>query len=130
MALEEKRQDSTVSHLADAITPSRTFEGINMSFADLEMKVIQWGEARGIVQNSTAAAQAIKTQEELDELVDALRNNDRAAIADAYGDILVTLIMGCAIADLDLVSCLDGAYNEIKDRKGYLNKDGLFIKET
>jgi len=101
-----------------------------MSYADLEMKVIQWGEARGIVQNSTAAAQAIKTQEELDELVDALRNNDRAAIADAYGDILVTLIMGCAIADLDLVTCLEGAYNEIKDRKGYLNKDGLFIKEA
>lgn len=101
-----------------------------MSYADLEMKVIQWGEARGIVQNSTAAVQAIKTQEELDELVDALRNEDRAAIADAYGDILVTLIMGCAIADLDLVSCLEGAYNEIKDRKGYLNKDGLFIKEA
>jgi len=130
MALEEKRQDSTISHLADATTPPRTFESINMSFADLEMKVIQWGEARGIVQNSTAAAQAIKTQEELDELVDALRNNDRAAIADAYGDILVTLIMGCAIADLDLVSCLDGAYNEIKDRKGYLNKDGIFVKEV
>jgi len=101
-----------------------------MSYADLEMKVIQWGEARGIVQNSTAAAQALKTQEELDELVDALRNNDRAAIADAYGDILVTLIMGCAIADLDLVSCLKGAYNEIKDCKGYLNKDGIFVKEV
>jgi NTP pyrophosphatase (non-canonical NTP hydrolase) len=101
-----------------------------MSYADLEMKVIQWGEARGIVQNSTAAVQAIKTQEELDELVDALRNNDRVAIADAYGDILVTLIMGCAIADLDLVSCLEGAYEEIKDRKGYLNKDGIFVKEV
>jgi NTP pyrophosphatase (non-canonical NTP hydrolase) len=101
-----------------------------MSYADLEMKVIQWGEARGIVQNSTAAAQAIKTQEELDELIDALRNNNKAEIADAYGDILVTLIMGCAIADLDLVTCLEGAYKEIKDRKGYLNKDGLFVKES
>jgi NTP pyrophosphatase (non-canonical NTP hydrolase) len=101
-----------------------------MSYADLEMKVMQWGEARGIVQNSTAAAQAIKTQEELDELIDALRNNNKAEIADAYGDILVTLIMGCAIADLDLVTCLEGAYNEIKDRKGYLNKDGLFVKEA
>ena len=100
-----------------------------MSFAEVEMKVIQWGEARGIVQNSTAQAQAIKTQEELDELVDALRNNDRAAIADAYGDILVTLVMGCAIVDLDLVTCFEGAYNEIKDRKGYLNKDGIFVKE-
>ena len=101
-----------------------------MSYADLEMKVIQWGEARGIVQNSTAAAQALKTQEELDELVDALRNNNKAEIADAYGDILVTLIMGCAIADLDLVTCLEGAYKEIKDRKGYLNKDGIFVKEA
>jgi len=101
-----------------------------MSYADLEMKVIQWGEARGIVQNSTAAAQAIKTQEELDELIDALRNNNKAEIADAYGDILVTLIMGCAIVDLDLVTCLEGAYNEIKDRKGYLNKDGIFVKEA
>jgi NTP pyrophosphatase (non-canonical NTP hydrolase) len=101
-----------------------------MSYADLEMKVIQWGEARGIVQNSTAAAQAIKTQEELDELIDALRNNNKAEIADAYGDILVTLIMGCAIADLDLVTCLEGAYKEIKDRKGYLNKDGIFVKEA
>jgi len=101
-----------------------------MSYSELEMKTIQWGEARGIVQNSTAAAQAIKTQEELDELVDALRNNDRAAIADAYGDILVTLIMGCACVDLDLVTCLEGAYNEIKDRKGYLTADGIFVKEA
>ena len=101
-----------------------------MSYANTEMKVIQWGEARGIVQNSTPAAQAIKTQEELDELIDAIRNNDRAAMADAYGDILVTLVMGCACADLDLVECFKGAYSEIKDRRGHLNKDGLFIKES
>jgi NTP pyrophosphatase (non-canonical NTP hydrolase) len=101
-----------------------------MSYSELEMKTIQWGEARGIVQNSTAAAQAIKTQEELDELIDALRSNDRAAMADAYGDILVTLIMGCACADLDLVTCFEGAYNEIKNRKGYLNANGIFVKEV
>ena len=101
-----------------------------MSFAEYEMKTIQWGEARGIVQNSTTAAQAIKTQEELDELIDAIRNNDRAAMADAYGDILVTLVMGCACADLDLVSCFEGAYNEIKNRKGYLTPEGIFVKET
>ena len=101
-----------------------------MSYSKLEMKVVQWGEKRGIVQNSTPFAQAIKTQEEIDELVDALRNDDKLAIADAYGDILVTLIMGCACADLDLVQCLEGAYNEIKDRKGFLNKDGVFVKNV
>lgn len=101
-----------------------------MSYAELEMHVLRWGEDRGIVQNSTPAAQAIKTQEELDELIDAIRNNDKAAIADAYGDILVTLVMGCACADLDLVTCFEGAYNEIKNRKGFLNKDGIFVKEV
>ena len=101
-----------------------------MSFSEIEMKVVQWGEKRRIVQNSTPAAQAIKTQEELDELIDAIRNNDRAAMADAYGDIVVTLVMGCACADLDLVTCFEGAYQEIKDRKGYLNADGIFVKEA
>ena len=99
-----------------------------MSYADVEMKVVQWGEARGIVQNSTPYAQAQKTQEELYELFEAILKNDRAAVADAYGDILVTLVMGCACADLDLLTCFQGAYNEIKDRSGFLNKEGIFVK--
>ena len=99
-----------------------------MSYADIEMKVVQWGEARGIVQNSTPYAQAQKTQEELYELFEAIEDGNREAMADAYGDILLTLVMGCATADLDLVTCFKGAYNEIKDRKGHLNKDGVFVK--
>ena len=67
-----------------------------MSYAEIEMKVIQWGEKRGIVQHSTPKAQAIKTSEELGELFDAIEANNQEAMKDAYGDILVTLIMGCA----------------------------------
>ena len=100
-----------------------------MSYSELELKVIRWGEARGIVQNSTPEAQWGKTQEEVDELHEAISTNDRDAMKDAYGDILVTLIMGCACADIDLVECLGLAYNEIKDRKGYLTPDGIFVKE-
>lgn len=101
-----------------------------MSYSEIELQVIRWGEARGIVQNSTPAAQAIKTQEELDELLDAIQSGDRAAMADAYGDILVTLVMGAACADLDLVTCFEGAYQEIKDRKGRLTPEGIFVKEA
>jgi NTP pyrophosphatase (non-canonical NTP hydrolase) len=101
-----------------------------MSFANTEMKVIQWGEARGIVQNSTPFAQAMKTKEELDELFEAISNGDQEAMIDAYGDILVTLVMGCACADLDLAKCFEVAYEQIKDRKGFLNKQGIFVKEA
>lgn len=101
-----------------------------MSYADLEMKVIQWGEARKIVQHSTGLAQWRKTLEEVIELRDALLLDDREAQIDAYGDILVTLIMGCACEDLDLTSCLEHAYEQIKNRKGHLNKEGIFVKEA
>jgi NTP pyrophosphatase (non-canonical NTP hydrolase) len=101
-----------------------------MSFAEIEMEVVRWGEARGIVQNSNPMAQAIKTDEEVTELFEAIAANDREAMIDAYGDILVTLVMGCATADLDLVSCFKHAYEQIKDRKGHLSPEGIFVKES
>jgi NTP pyrophosphatase (non-canonical NTP hydrolase) len=101
-----------------------------MSYADIEMQVIRWGEARQIVQNSNPRAQAIKTLEEVGELMQAIADNDRNGMIDAYGDILVTLVMGCATADLDLVKCFAHAYEQIKDRKGYLSPEGIFVKES
>jgi NTP pyrophosphatase (non-canonical NTP hydrolase) len=100
-----------------------------MSYQATEINVIAWGEKRGIVQHSTVLAQANKTQEEVNELFQAIHSKDKAAMADAYGDILVTLVMGAAIADLDLQTCFELAYQEIKDRTGSLNADGLWVKE-
>jgi len=100
------------------------------SYSMLEMDVICWAEARGIVKNSTPMAQAIKTLEEVTELLEAIHKGDRNAQKDAYGDILVTLIVGCATADVDLVECLGLAYEEIKNRKGYLTDQGVFVKEA
>jgi NTP pyrophosphatase (non-canonical NTP hydrolase) len=101
-----------------------------MSYSEIEMKVVQWGEARGIVQNATALSQAIKTLEEVTELFDAINKKNLDEAKDAVGDIVVTLIMVCAVLDIDLVECLAGAYNEIKDRKGYLTPEGIFVKEV
>ena len=95
-----------------------------------EMDVIRWGLERQIVQNSNPRAQAIKTLEEVGELMQAIQDKDREAMIDAYGDILVTLVMGCATADLDLVKCFAHAYEQIKDRKGHLSPEGIFVKES
>jgi NTP pyrophosphatase (non-canonical NTP hydrolase) len=99
-----------------------------MSYAELEMKGLQWGEARGIVANATAMSQAIKTLEETTELLDAINRKSLPDAKDAVGDIVVTLIMVCAVLDIDLTDCLAGAYDEIKDRKGHLTPEGTFIK--
>ena len=99
-----------------------------MSFAMTEMQVVQWGEARGIVQNGTPLGQAAKALEEMAELFDAISRNDMADVQDAVGDIMVCLTMLCAIYDIDLTQCYKKAYSEIKDRTGYLRPDGVFVK--
>jgi len=100
-----------------------------MSYSEVELDVLRWGEARGIVKNGKAISQAIKTLEETTELLDAINRKNLADAKDAVGDVVVTLIMVCAILDINLVECLEGAYAEIKDRKGYLTPEGTFIKE-
>lgn len=100
-----------------------------MSYADVEMKVIQWAEARRILPNSTSQTQLLKTMSELGELADAIIKRDRPGIVDGLGDVLVTLIIVAAKEDVDLVACLKSAYNEIKDRTGTMMPNGVFIKD-
>lgn len=99
------------------------------TFHQLETQVIEWARARQIIPNSTAMAQAIKTHEELGELISALHRDDLTDAIDAYGDILVTLIIGARLHGVNLVGCLQVAYDQIKDRKGTLRSDGVFVKD-
>lgn len=99
------------------------------SYRIVELDVLRWAEERKIIPNSNPLSQAIKTNEEVAELLKALSKGDIEEATDAYGDILVTLIIGAALLDVDLIHCLNKAYGVIKDRKGYLTKDGIFVKE-
>lgn len=100
------------------------------SYAELEMKVVQWSEARKIIPNSTPFAQSMKAVEEINELVDALRDDNKFDAIDAVGDTVVCLINVCALLDVNLTDCLEAAYLQIKDRRGYMNAEGLFVKES
>lgn len=100
-----------------------------MEYRILEIDIIRWAEARKIIPNSTPVAQYLKAVSEMGELADALNKKDMPAIKDAVGDTLVCMINMCALLDIDMVECLKGAYEEIKDRKGTLLPSGVFVKE-
>lgn len=101
-----------------------------MTFNQLENQIEMWGLSRGIVQNAKPMGQAIKTLEEVTELLDALNRKDEEATTDAIGDVAVTLLMICAMRGVPFVKCLGAAYEQIKDRRGYLRPDGVFVKEA
>ncbi|NDD53145.1 hypothetical protein EBZ39_04560 [bacterium] len=100
-----------------------------MRFHDVHQKVLQWAYDRQIIPNSNPTAQLMKTMSELGELADATLKADDDAIVDGVGDVLVTLILYCALQGLDPIQCLESAYNTIKDRKGKLTPEGIFVKE-
>ena len=100
-----------------------------MSFNFLHLEIIRWAEARQIIPNSTPQAQLLKTMEELGELVGAVVRGNREAAVDGFGDVLVTLIIASDLMEIDLLRALESSYNEIKDRKGTMMPNGVFVKE-
>ena len=99
------------------------------SFTELELDVIRWAEARKIIPNATSQSQLLKAFEEMGELAAGEARSNEELIKDAVGDVMVCLINYCALKDISITECLSGAYDEIKDRKGTLMPNGIFVRE-
>ena len=104
-------------------------KGNGMSFAEIELKIIRWSEERRIIPNSTPETQLLKAMSELGELADATIKKDKDGIVDGVGDVLVCIVNYCALQDINLVDCMESAYSQIKDRRGTLLPNGLFVKD-
>ena len=112
----------------------------NMEYKQLEEKVIQWGADKGILEKSNPIRQLQKTQEELDETMQALvqfadAKSNKAKqealdeVIDGIGDMMVTIILLSKLVEVETLSCLESAYNIISKRNGIM-RDGFFVKEV
>ena len=118
-------------------------------FTDLVKKVEAWAEEKDLLHAENAEKQFLKFIEEVFEFKTELdlylfyksfkhtRKDVDFSIetVDRYenlkmemGDILVTLIILSKQLDIDLVECLEMAYEKIKGRKGK-TVDGIFLTE-
>lgn len=116
----------SVGYLLGLDTPAK--DGI----AKLIDKVNQWADSRGLKQ-ADPNIQWMRITEEVGEIRDVLLKptkftEPQAALKDAIGDTLVTIIVLAHQLDLDVTECLSIAYEEIKNRKGKM-VNGTFVKE-
>ncbi len=95
---------------------------------DLKDNILQWAEEKGIFNSPCVKSQALKMAYEAGELCDAVAKQDKPAVIDGIGDAMVTLILLAEMHKLNLLDCLQAAYDEIKDRKGQM-VDGVFVKD-
>lgn len=95
---------------------------------EVEQKIVKWSSDKGILANSNAITQCLKLMSELGELADNIAKGNN--IEDDIGDCFVVLTNIARLQGTTLQRCANIAYDDIKDRKGFMNANGTFIKST
>jgi NTP pyrophosphatase (non-canonical NTP hydrolase) len=88
-----------------------------------------WAADRNLINGSSPDRQFLKLVEETGELAAALARKDFKEVYDAIGDIAVVLTILSSQLGNTVENCIEGAWDEIKDRKGRM-VDGVFVKEA
>lgn len=101
---------------------------MNYTSDKLEELTSKWAADRGITTNGKVITQVMKLMEELGEMASHVAKG--LPISDDIGDCTVVLNNIARLSGTTLNACWNEAYDEIKDRKGFLTEDGIFIKET
>nr|DAX58757.1 MAG TPA: NTP-PPase-like protein [Caudoviricetes sp.] len=77
----------------------------------------EWAKERKIYEELTPFDELLKTHEEVGELIKACYDNDKPAIKDAIGDVLVTLINYCYMVEEDVNHIIKHALTTTPDTK-------------
>lgn len=126
-----KKQKALADHF-DVSIPYLLGYDTDNTFSDLITKINEWADERNLKQ-ADPKIQWMRVTEEVGEIRDVLLKptkftEPQAALKDAIGDTLVTIIVLAHQLDLDVTECLGLAYEEIKNRKGK-TVNGTFVKE-
>lgn len=106
-----------------------------MEFELLQKQVLEWAEEKDLLKSENVDKQFMKFIEEVFEFKTELDINYIYDIDSSIsyemkiemGDILVTLVIMSKQLNIDLVKCLEMAYDKIKHRNGK-TINGVFIK--
>ena len=141
--------DKALEHIeamkAELISHSRAVGGRNMTYQDLErefplpreemddnvnrfQKIRDWADERGLYDKGDTKTQFCKLMEEAGELGRAVLKDNQAEFVDAIGDMVVVLTNMAMLGGTSIETCIDAAYDEIKNRKGKM-VNGTFVKQ-
>lgn len=95
---------------------------------ELKENILEWGNNKNLLHYENRFKQYSKLQEESNELFIAMLDDNKAEIIDGLGDCVIVLTILAEQLGFDLSTCVECAYNEIKNRTGR-TISGTFIKD-
>lgn len=93
-----------------------------MRIDELNKKIIEWAKEREIDKKGTIQGQAIKTIEEMSELIKGICKDNVDLIKDSIGDVYVTLVIGCMLNNNAICE------NYVQDFGRYRTKENMIEK--
>jgi len=90
-------------------------------------KIRIWADERGLYDRGDPKTQTLKLMEEAGEICRAVLKNDEPEVIDGIGDCVVVLTNLAHLIGTDIETCIEAAYNEIKNRKGKM-ANGTYVK--
>lgn len=126
------KKQKTLADIFGVSIPYLLGYDVDNTFSKLIANINDWADERNLKQ-ADPKIQWMRITEEVGEIRDVLLKptkftEPQAALKDAIGDTLVTIIVLAHQLDLDVTECLSIAYEEIKNRKGKMI-NGTFVKE-
>jgi NTP pyrophosphatase (non-canonical NTP hydrolase) len=118
-------RDNVGSKSSETVTGGLMFHTPTSKFDAIR----SWAKERGIYDKGDALTQYAKLMEEAGELAQALLKQNQEDTADAIGDMVVVLTNLAHLKGMKIETCINKAYDEIKNRKGSM-VNGTFVKQT
>jgi len=94
----------------------------------LKKEILKWGSDKNLLHYENRFKQYSKLQEESNELYVAMLDDNKAEIIDGLGDCVIVLTILAEQLGFDLATCVECAYDEIKNRTGK-TLNGNFTKD-
>jgi NTP pyrophosphatase (non-canonical NTP hydrolase) len=88
-----------------------------------------WAKERGLYEKGNVKTQFLKLNEEMGELSRSILKDDYEEYKDAIGDMVVVLTNMAHMTNTTIEECINGAYQQIKNRKGNMI-NGTFVKNV
>ena len=118
--LNEAKQEATLFY-------NQLKDRVNGVEKDRFQLIRDWADERGLYDKGDTKTQFCKLMEEAGELGRAILKDNQVEFVDAIGDMVVVLTNMAMLGGTSIETCIDAAYEEIKNRKGKM-LNGTFVK--
>ena len=122
----EAMKAELISH-SKAVNSREMYQDLEVKEEDRFQKIRDWADERGLYDKGDTKTQFCKLMEEAGELGRAILKDNQPEFVDAIGDMVVVLTNMAMLGGTSIETCIDAAYDEIKNRKGKM-VNGTFVK--